>query len=578
MSSGNEHTLEELRSKIIASMGKKENPPAVIKGGNDDRLKRKRDEGSNGSGPRGKHDIPLGPRGVKAPSPVNRNMHQSLRNNAAGYPKGTQERLSVAGNQVQNRNGIYDRQERMKDDKGDDDRGFANGSYQADGRRRVRYTKRTPPQQPQPQQHQNTRPGASRDRNENRRYRRNDQMDTVRPRNDYHKGTWNSNNSNGRNNYKNSHNTYNNNGNKNKETIPNISRIPVQNSFMAPTIYPNITKSRSSCIIIVSSLKNASNDESEVGHTRILLKNSVETFLKGLKLEQDELKNFTIGPVDEDYCVFEFKSAKTTTMVLSCRSYFNKKLGLSNATWERPNDYIEPFDNLEKLCGGNVLTIEGLDDVKILDLESKIKELLQPYGIVTNCSMFPLMYKEETRDQQSVSQNEEPRNETEGEFTGCVILLFEENIDDKLEPFKTSMKYMRPNNGRLSQMTSAFTFFNLPHMAVENKHPESSILLLMNCVDPLDLKVPEFAQEIEETLRYTVDEVNDIKIIKPNIDYRLNFECIDQGVGNIYLRFTTVDAAKKAMEKLSGTQFNDRSILCSYVDEDDYKRTGVLRI
>lgn len=94
--------------------------------------------------------------------------------------------------------------------------------------------------------------------------------------------------------------------------------------------------------------------------------------------------------------------------------------------------------------------------------------------------------------------------------------------------------------------------------------------MLLNCLDPLDLKDETFITEIKETLKYSIAGADTIKICQPGVDYRLNFENLASGAGNIYIKFKTLEAAKHAMEELPGTQFNDRTVLCTYIDEDDF--------
>ena len=44
----------------------------------------------------------------------------------------------------------------------------------------------------------------------------------------------------------------------------------------------------------------------------------------------------------------------------------------------------------------------------------------------------------------------------------------------------------------------------------------------------------------------------------------------------IYVKFNTLEASVSAMKKLPGSKFNGRTVLCSYVNEDDFERVGLL--
>lgn len=359
---------------------------------------------------------------------------------------------------------------------------------------------------------------------------------------------------------------YNNKSKWNNRRVPpgsdTESSFPQKNynlSALDCPIYPNIVKSKTSCQLIINNLKNNDDTDDSIGPKRVQLREYLESFAKSLG-PSNKLKSFTISPLDEDYVVVEFDSAKTTTLALSCRSFFNKKIGLLRAEWSRPNDYVEPVDNLEKFCGANVIALEELDGLQVKDVDAKVKSLIEPLH-VSDYTVQPLVYKETHEGSEETTI-----------FTGVVVLVFNEMV-----PIESlSVKYFRPNVGKLSQTTASFTFQQISKLVTEQKHPDSSVLVLLNCVDPLDLKNLQFADEIETTLKNTIENVEEVKLVRPGIDYRLTFDHLEDGVGNVYAKFKSPEVAKEAMRQLSDSQFNDRTLLCAFIDEEDYKKVGIL--
>ena len=336
-------------------------------------------------------------------------------------------------------------------------------------------------------------------------------------------------------------------------------------AFDSPAYY-NMASSKANSRLIISGLSHSSN-------TRIVadLKALLENYVAGLKeteknSEDFEITEFFIGEGSPNHVIVEFSSQICSTMVLACRSFFKAKLGDVELDWRRPNEYVQQLDHLVGFCRGTVIALENLENVKEAN-DDKMKELLASFNIANGASKL-LFYN------CSLGAN---NTDKEPEFTKCVLLLFEvvtPDILDKLKPYK----WFKPNDGKTSQVTSWITFQSLPNLVTQSVHPESVVLMLLNCLDPLDLKDETFITEVKETLKYTVKGIEVIKICQPGVDYRLNYENLAVGAGNIYIKFKTLEAAKNAMEELPGTQFNDRTVLCTYIDESDFDMMEAIQL
>lgn len=273
----------------------------------------------------------------------------------------------------------------------------------------------------------------------------------------------------------------------------------------------------------------------------------LEAFVGGLEGNY-ELKGVVQS---SSHLVLEFSDAACTTIVLSCRSFISEQLGISQCKWRRPCEYVQQLDSPERLCGPDILAIEEFPTGNEDSLEKKLLDM----GVKTNF-LRPVFVQDESHSKQ---------------FTGCALLELKEKTCDL-----SNLKWFRPNEARMKQKTSLITFHGLPKVAIDPVRVPSRVLLLLNLVDPLDLKVEKFAEEIESTVEKSLDKVESVKMKRPSVDFRLNFDHFGEGVGNVYVKFEDIEAAKQAMRQLSHKNFNGRSVLCCYVDESDFEVRGVL--
>lgn len=303
----------------------------------------------------------------------------------------------------------------------------------------------------------------------------------------------------------------------------------------------NLLLSKLSCELILENLQS-----------NIEISDFLQGFVKGLG-DSMQIRNIS-RPDNASYAVIEFNNAECASIVLSCRSFINQHIGAPDVIWRRPNEYVQQLDHSDPLCSPEIVALEGLKEAD----EAAIRQMLSEAGLKV-CLVKPVFASIEGSNQ----------------FTGCALVELEDLEDTTLEKFKEAT-WFRPNEGTLVQDSSLITFQSLPKLVSEPKRLESKVLLLLNCVDPLDLKLMPFAKEVEDTLRFTLEDVDTVLMKRPNVDYRLNFEHISEGIGNIYVKFNSLEASINAMKKLPGSKFNGRTVLCSYVNEDDFNEIGVL--
>lgn len=378
-------------------------------------------------------------------------------------------------------------------------------------------------------------------------------------------------------------NTHYNNNNKESFTRTN-KRDPnyVLPAYRDKFRYNNATYSKLNCKIAINDPLEGKIDQ---------LRELIELFLEKQKENLKEV--YTVvqrydrnNPIEEDItafdiasvgsnCILTFDSFQSSTLVLSCHSFFNRQLGSPSLIWSRLNSYVEFSDHMIKLCNENIIAINNVPSP-----ETYTKAYFSEKLGITNFEVYPIYT--------SVKQESDKVDK----FTNCIIIVIDNDPNSKTSPLddRTSeiltkyidlsgMRWMKPNKSKigLRQRTSKWLYSDIVQLVqsksvVVTARRESKILLLLNCVDPMDLKDNEFLEEIHATLLATLDGAEKVKIIQPSTGYRLNLSHISDYVGCIFIQFKDYKTAQEARKLVNGTEFNGRTVLCFQFDERDYER------
>jgi len=97
----------------------------------------------------------------------------------------------------------------------------------------------------------------------------------------------------------------------------------------------------------------------------------------------------------------------------------------------------------------------------------------------------------------------------------------------------------------------------------------SRVLQLLNMVTPDELLDNEEYEEIKEDIRDECQKFGnlvDMNVPRPSGGSRQA-----AGVGKIFVRFETQEAASAALRSLAGRKFADRTVVCTYFSEENYE-------
>ncbi|SCU85738.1 LADA_0D09340g1_1 [Lachancea dasiensis] len=296
---------------------------------------------------------------------------------------------------------------------------------------------------------------------------------------------------------------------------------------------------------------------SKTKYNQILILTSVGSGKTEMERAQNYIKDFVslVGEVhnvkdarflQDNRLLLHFSSEEITTIVLSCQKYIEAKTG-SKFIWQRPGECVRKAEHEEAICEGQVVALLDLGPTD----EESLKNSLAEDGIEVNWLKLITV---------GPSQ----------EFTGTALI---DPITWKIENSK--YKWIRPNDSKLHQTFTELTFQQLPQLVAQQDRGPSKVIMLLNCVDGKDLKNEDFVKELydcmtKSSMMSSFGEIESVKIPKPGADYRTSFETIQEGIGKIFVKFQNVDSARTAMQKLPGSQFNDRTVICSYFSERDY--------
>ncbi|CCE65541.1 hypothetical protein TPHA_0L01880 [Tetrapisispora phaffii CBS 4417] len=329
---------------------------------------------------------------------------------------------------------------------------------------------------------------------------------------------------------------------------------------------------------------------------------------------------------NSDNIVLEFDCMEISTVILGCQNYINRKLNVPtpDIEWSRPGCFVLQTGHTSELCDREIICIQDFDITESEGelSDDKIRKQLEDLGVKNISHLKPVYRKSrdtaEVRNDsllasgKQVTETSTTTNDSstmpppppppviadltefrtsEKEFTNCVVLKLDntknDNSDDSSSKafsiLQEKFTLCKPNYTDRVQNPEDLTFQSLPKIVGQHNNVfESRVLLLLNCVDPLDLKNVAFIDEIKDTFyerfnkQEEKDPIQDMKIIQPNANYLLNFSHLHENVGNIYILFSNIAQARQAMQQLQGSKFNDRTILCSFFHETDYHNLEIL--
>ncbi|KAG0176452.1 hypothetical protein DFQ28_002675 [Apophysomyces sp. BC1034] len=270
---------------------------------------------------------------------------------------------------------------------------------------------------------------------------------------------------------------------------------------------------------------------------------------------------------EKNYAFVEFHTPEqaTTVMAFDGIMYRDQPLKI-----RRPKDYQPPMDYME---GMQAAAITGLVSTNVPDTPNKIfvgglpmylneeqvMELLKSFG---ELRAFNLVKDTMTGQSKGFAFCEYA--DASVTDLACQGLNEMELGERKLVVQRASVG---AKHSMATEMAMGPVIDFVPIMAGVKEDEATRVLTLMNMVTPEELENDDEYQDIwddieEECSKY--GKVMDIKIPRPKSGHS------SAGLGKIYVRFETNDQTLAALRALAGRKFSDRTVLTSFLDEDNY--------
>ncbi|CAG98966.1 Mud2p [Kluyveromyces lactis] len=276
----------------------------------------------------------------------------------------------------------------------------------------------------------------------------------------------------------------------------------------------------------------------------------IKEFIGDVDCDLDTKNEVTSSIIEKNRIVMEFNKESLVTIVLTCQKYLESKIS-SQFIWSRPNGCVNDTGNVQPINHGSVLSLLKLGP-ECEDEESTKQWLIDEQVEYSWLQLMKLKGSDERT-------------------SWIKALLYEPKAEDQ----KKLPMTIRPNQSSMQQNFKSITYENFPHLVKKYEKKPSKVVCVLNSVDPMDLKNEKFVTEIKEAMMYgtpiqSCGEVESVQIPLPNPDYRNDMSHIHSSIGKVFIKFRDLVGAEKAMLVLPGSQFCQRTILCSYYSETDY--------
>ncbi|BAO41481.1 splicing factor MUD2 [Kluyveromyces marxianus DMKU3-1042] len=317
------------------------------------------------------------------------------------------------------------------------------------------------------------------------------------------------------------------------------------------SVFANVTDVRFNKMVIISPMTPGFSEHVVVGST---IKKFVESLDYDVGATENKVENVS---VEKNRIIIEFNKVSLVPIVLACQKHLETILS-SQFIWQRPSSYIVDTSNKDPILSENVHALMKLEPE--CEDESSTRQWLIDEKIEYTWIHF-LKLKS--------GSNGDGNGNDAGNWVKALLYLPKSEDQVKLP------MTIRPNHGTRRQDFKQITFENFATIAKSYEKKPSKVVCILNCVDPMDLKNENFVTEIKEAMMYGTPiqkcgEVESVQVPLPNPDFRNDIKHIHSSIGKVFIKFKDLVSAERAMILLPGTQFCQRTILCTYYSEVDY--------
>lgn len=283
---------------------------------------------------------------------------------------------------------------------------------------------------------------------------------------------------------------------------------------------------------------------------------------------------------DNKVLIIEFKNNQIATIALALNG---SKVRIDGdnlvLNFQRPNGYIAQGFKDEEVLKDDAANPHIIDTAFKITFkvgqefeESDIREVLEKYASVRKLQLLKDKYSKQSLGIGFVEFAVEDAPQLGiPKLQDVIEKLNTETMFLKVEfsclvPDKTIIQ-SKPSNFENLQLLVKNEFINITK--------KLNVIQIINAVTAKDLVNDDNFQFIHDDIKQEVSKfgtVNKIKIPRPANDFTPGLSQFSEpGLGKVFIEFENEDVAFNAILGLAGRFYNDRVVLCSYYDADDFK-------
>lgn len=360
-----------------------------------------------------------------------------------------------------------------------------------------------------------------------------------------------------------------------KDRLTNANDILNEGSKIDPI------DSKNSTVLIIKGV-----DFETVNHLKVV--EYFNDFLKKIDIDQTDLQNVESKrkTKDDTTLIVKFKNNTCATIIFSAlngtelpTAVLEEDASTSKMVITRPNEYVV------QILPPNKAVVEDIEEA-VIDSPRKLSihvptlaletEILTELNQIAQVKAFQLLREIGTKQSLGVafvefyldaSTNEKAIPELQGLITKASELALVESIQ---------FACIVPEVTSIQECPIDFTTIRkLVKNVYVLQHPKLRVVQLLNVVTAKDLVQDENFKFIQQDIKTEASQfgvVVSMKIPRPANDYTPGIVQFTQpGLGKIFIEFEDEKMAFKAIMELAGRMYNDRTVLCAFYDEGDYK-------
>jgi splicing factor U2AF subunit len=280
-----------------------------------------------------------------------------------------------------------------------------------------------------------------------------------------------------------------------------------------------------------------------------------KTYISSLAIDGALIVRYEL--LSNKYLILHLSTNSLATVLLASQYNLQKELKLGIKI-ERPRSYITPTVDQDSEQGADSRNKVAIVNVPRDISEGELKEHLD--------KLSPGCFFEMVKTH-------------EGQSTGVVfVTVTNTDTSDAIEKIKhIQIKdvtlHAIPACAGLEQ-DQRVTFRSIAKISQSDTINESNVIVILNAIQPEDLKKDIIYDQVQRDMASECSkfgQVISLKIPKPDAEYKRNLKNLHTSVGKIFIKFDSVQTAKKAALDLNGRKYLERTVLVSYIQEQDFE-------